>query len=284
MTSKQDSAQNRSTHRPVVRPSLEELLSLKRAERPDEAFWSEFERGMRQKQLAAIIEPRPWWLGMALWWRKASPLVLPLAGGAAVALAVMVIRDAAPSAELAQTAEREIVASTKLTSKEASNPAAYVAVESDSAAGSGRDDKPLAIADPKPDSVTPAVLAAVEEVTLKEATVEAASSGVAPAAAAEAPSAALIQATLEAIKAEPLVAVSGVTGEMLASVADERVVTLARRQERLLAMADMEDASANPETLANLRERMAHRFDSDERRLANASRVGLGVDRLSLRF
>ncbi len=240
---------------------------------------------MRQKQLAAIIEPRPWWLGMALWWRKASPLVLPLAGGAAVALAVMVIRDAAPSAELAQTTEREIVASTKLTSVVAANPAAYVAVESDSAAGSVvRDDEPPAIADPNPDSVTPAVLAAVEEVTLKEATVEAASSGIATAAAAEAPSAALIQATLEAIKAEPLVAVSGVTEETLSSVADERAVTLAGRQERLLAMADMEDVSANPETLANLRERMAHRFDSDERRLANASRVGLGVDRLSLRF
>ncbi len=41
--------------------TLEDLLKLKRAETPPAEFWSEFERELREKQLAAIIEKRPWW-------------------------------------------------------------------------------------------------------------------------------------------------------------------------------------------------------------------------------
>lgn len=47
--------------RPV---SLEDLLRLKRAERPPAEFWSEFDRQLRAKQLAALVEKRPWWHGL----------------------------------------------------------------------------------------------------------------------------------------------------------------------------------------------------------------------------
>ena len=39
------------------KPTLEELLRVKRAERPDQVFWEEFDRGLRRKQLAAMVEP-----------------------------------------------------------------------------------------------------------------------------------------------------------------------------------------------------------------------------------
>ena len=41
--------------------TLEALLQLKRAERPSTEFWPEFERTLRAKQLAAIVETYPWW-------------------------------------------------------------------------------------------------------------------------------------------------------------------------------------------------------------------------------
>jgi|688.fasta_scaffold41653_2 hypothetical protein len=41
--------------------TLEDLLRLKRAERPVAEFWSQFEEALRAKQLAAIVERRPWW-------------------------------------------------------------------------------------------------------------------------------------------------------------------------------------------------------------------------------
>ncbi len=41
--------------------TIEDLLRLKRAERPTADFWSNFERELRQKQLAALLEKRPWW-------------------------------------------------------------------------------------------------------------------------------------------------------------------------------------------------------------------------------
>ncbi|MEO7600304.1 MAG: hypothetical protein ABIV50_15325, partial [Opitutus sp.] len=41
--------------------SVEDLLRVKRAEQPPVEFWADFERDLRAKQLAAIVEPRRWW-------------------------------------------------------------------------------------------------------------------------------------------------------------------------------------------------------------------------------
>ncbi len=41
--------------------TIEDLLRIKRAERPSAEFWLRFEQDLRAKQLAAIIEKRPWW-------------------------------------------------------------------------------------------------------------------------------------------------------------------------------------------------------------------------------
>ncbi len=79
--------------RPPQRPvSLEHLLRLKRAERPPEGFWADFERGLREKQLAALLPRRPWWqrwadAGFARW---AGRLALPL-GAAGLITAIFVV-------------------------------------------------------------------------------------------------------------------------------------------------------------------------------------------------
>ncbi len=51
-----------SPSKPSSKPvTIEDLLRLKRAERPAAEFWSQFDDALRAKQLAAIVERRPWW-------------------------------------------------------------------------------------------------------------------------------------------------------------------------------------------------------------------------------
>jgi hypothetical protein len=53
----------RDKQRPVA---VEDLLRLKRAERPADGFWVEFDRQLRAKQLAALVEKRSWWRTLSL--------------------------------------------------------------------------------------------------------------------------------------------------------------------------------------------------------------------------
>jgi hypothetical protein len=41
--------------------TIEDLIRLKRAERPPAEFWATFESQIRSKQLSAIVSRRPWW-------------------------------------------------------------------------------------------------------------------------------------------------------------------------------------------------------------------------------
>jgi hypothetical protein len=41
--------------------TLESLMRLKRLERPPGEFWAQFDSELRAKQLAAIVDKRPWW-------------------------------------------------------------------------------------------------------------------------------------------------------------------------------------------------------------------------------
>lgn len=66
--------------------TVEDLLRLKRAERPPAAFWATFEAEIRAKQLSAIVNKRPWWHGLSRAAAVVSRYQLPF--GAAAALAV----------------------------------------------------------------------------------------------------------------------------------------------------------------------------------------------------
>ena len=76
--------------RPVT---IEDLVRLKRAERPPAEFWPEWDRQLRTKQLAAILDKRPWWrdalprLGLAL-----GRYHLPLGATAILALTILTVR------------------------------------------------------------------------------------------------------------------------------------------------------------------------------------------------
>jgi hypothetical protein len=73
--------------------TLEDLLRVKRAERPPAEFWTEFERGMRTKQLAAIVEPRPWWAPFIRVGTRVSRYQLPVGAAAILALTFVTLRE-----------------------------------------------------------------------------------------------------------------------------------------------------------------------------------------------
>jgi hypothetical protein len=80
---------------PERRPvTIEDLLRLKRAERPPAEFWPEWDRQLRTKQLAASLDKRPWWrdalprLGLAL-----GRYHLPLGATAILALTILTVRE-----------------------------------------------------------------------------------------------------------------------------------------------------------------------------------------------
>ena len=71
--------------------TLEELLRIKRAERPTRDFWEEFGQELRHKQLAAaIVEERPWWRSLT---GGLAKIYVPVGAVAAVTFAVVAIRS-----------------------------------------------------------------------------------------------------------------------------------------------------------------------------------------------
>lgn len=71
------------SNRPI---SIEDLLRLKRAERPPTEFWTDFDRELRAKQLAALVAKRPWWRRLPRTLPIFARYGLPLGACAAVAV------------------------------------------------------------------------------------------------------------------------------------------------------------------------------------------------------
>jgi len=72
--------------------TLEDLLHLKRAERPPPEFWAQFERDLRQKQLAALVARRSWWLELSAAFSRYGGVRLPLGAVAVLALSFFTVR------------------------------------------------------------------------------------------------------------------------------------------------------------------------------------------------
>jgi len=82
----------KSDHQKSV--SLEDLLRLKRAERPAPEFWAQFERELRAKQLAALVTKRPWWQTLpSRAMAGLSRYHLPLGATAVLALTFLSVRE-----------------------------------------------------------------------------------------------------------------------------------------------------------------------------------------------
>jgi hypothetical protein len=70
--------------------SVEDLLRLKTAERPDAEFWSHFERELRQKQLTALVRKRRWWHDLPV--LLSRRMYMPAGAAAIVAFTLVTVR------------------------------------------------------------------------------------------------------------------------------------------------------------------------------------------------
>lgn len=72
---------------------VEDLLRLKRAERPDDRFWDTFDRELHQRMLQTLVKKDPWYLQLmrGVTGRMAQTAAV---GAAAAYLAMMVVRPA----------------------------------------------------------------------------------------------------------------------------------------------------------------------------------------------
>ena len=84
-------ADTNNAHKKEVK--VEDLLRLKRAERPGEVFWNTFDRELHQRMLQTLVKKDPWYVQVL---RGVSGRIAQTAavGAAAVFLALMVMRPA----------------------------------------------------------------------------------------------------------------------------------------------------------------------------------------------
>ncbi|MEC8333370.1 MAG: hypothetical protein VXZ83_04505 [Verrucomicrobiota bacterium] len=84
-------ADTNNTEKEIVK--VEDLLRLKRLERPDQDFWSSFDRELHQRMLQALVKKDPWYAQIVrgLSGRLAQTTAV---GAAAAFLAMMILRPA----------------------------------------------------------------------------------------------------------------------------------------------------------------------------------------------
>jgi hypothetical protein len=256
--------------------TIEDLLHLKRAERPAAEFWPNFERELRQKQLAALLEKRPWWQQLPqLLVRRAY---LPIGATAILAFTLVSVKYYTPT-QVVQLAGTPVALShqneTSL-AQPASAPVSSPLVNRHDQTVPEVSDRTAVLADEQQSS------SMAEEM--------------APAAvtpfSTETPSARSIAANLARLEqAEPEL-INAVLGSRLSSptrvqAASGPVVELASlttstaKRSRLLAHYD--DRQLNPEPTAPdlVRERLSRRL-GDAEIFERFNRVGLKGDQVSL--
>jgi hypothetical protein len=284
-----------------VKPTLDDLFAVKRAERPDETFWRDFERGLRQKQLAAIVLPRPWWHAPSLWARKAAPYGGFAAAAAALALAFTTLRT--PVAFEGRTVTRAVSEQRGAAESAAVGDARSVeapertvaakAVETPAAAASVAANDTMsepAVARAVPNDARAAQIAAATSSGLATPTVAVAQVGTdAPAAAVDSAGFSVKPVRVETLVVAPLVALAQ-EPELVPAAADVLVIeppaVLQTRHDRVLAKAleDTEALAADDRSLAQVRDRVVHRLADGDELYASITRVGVSGDRLSLKF
>ena len=84
---------NDESKRPIT---VEDLIRLKRAERPPVEFWAEFDRELRAKQLAALVQKRAWWHQVPVIFNGLARYRLPLGATAVLAVTLVTVRQSQP--------------------------------------------------------------------------------------------------------------------------------------------------------------------------------------------
>lgn len=95
---------NHERQRPVT---LEDIIRLKRAERPAAEFWVQYDRELRAKQLAALVEKRPWWrtVSFSHVFAGVRRFHLPLGAAAVLAVTIFSVRGYQGAPKSGQVAE-----------------------------------------------------------------------------------------------------------------------------------------------------------------------------------
>ena len=265
-----------SEQRPKI--TVEDLIRLKRAERPAPEFWVNFERELRQKQLTALLEKRPWWQELPQFFARRA--YLPVGATAILAFTLVSVRYYTP-AQLAQVDAGSPAAVnspiTPVALARLSGPVSSPLVNRGEAADSRANENNAAVPSMAVVSSSPAPA----EV--------AAASLIAPAATPETPSARYIATNLDRLEQTDPELVQAVMGSRLSAPARVQIAspelasipTNGSKRSRILAQYS--DRQLNPEPTAPelVRERLSRRL-GDSEITDRISRIGLKGDQVSL--
>jgi len=289
-----------------VNVTIEDLLRLKRAEKPPVEFWTEFERQMRTKQLAAIVRKDPWWASWLGVLGGAARFRMPLGAAAMLAFTFVTVREynkpsssapSTPSSALRAVAVSPVVSAVR---QEAPQPAVEVPTESALVA------EQMDAAEAAPDSRVVAIQEHAAPETYVAATpadanrirdIQAELVGLSPGPARSSngsvtPSARFIAANLAAAeRSDPELmqnlvrTASFEVSDKSSSVEPLTQVTTPRdtRRARLLASAVPADLHSPEHSALRSRERITSHLD-EQALYDSITRLGVAGNRLSIKF
>lgn len=270
--------------------TLEQLLRVKRAERPQPEFWQQFEREMRVKQLAAIVEPRPWWASFIRIGARVARYQVPVGATAILTLTLLTVREyQAPESIDAEysptTVERKV--------DTMPGPAVAVQTASPTSESIENDTSSVAV-----NTVPRSVQQAAQAVTVEKAASAVPMLGSAEPEENLSPAARMIAANLETVKssspelAQLMERVSGMDAlispraktEVIDPLARVKVSNENRRSSRLLASALPAANYVTDEAPSVVSSNRLSRSLSEERLYDSVSRFGFNANRVAIKF
>lgn len=270
------------SNRPIT---IEDLLRLKRAERPPTEFWATFDRELRAKQLSALVAKRPWWQSMPSVFSRLVRYRIPLGAGAIAVLTFVSLSDKeAPSrVTLENSAEPAVQVATAIVAAtdEVVAPANAAIVSSSSIAVVQSEDVP-AIAQPL-ERGAPATL---RTLPVGGVSIAADIEQHSPAARRTAANLAVMQAAERSASRSLLAAPSGFEDRAMPSrVPVEPLQQMtppsdSRRARLLTAMVSMASLESSMRTTERAANRIAHERLYDDQ----MSRFDARGDRLQVKF
>lgn len=281
--------------------TLEEVLRLKRSERPDPSFWAQFEEQLRAKQLAAIVERRPWWhLDLARVSSGVARLRVPLGATAVLALTIVTVQqyrspatagasliadtEVVPSSEVAQINQLDAVISAPGTSDSMEIPVNTPVGETTLVASTDTPTPSSRVTTRRLGGVSPMLpwLGEMESVT-GDAGSQAGSSLVAEFSGLRAHDLVLESSMTEADRAFTSLRPQDRSANLVEPLTQVTAPSESRRERLAALVAPAALKSNSSKSSDRVRERMISRLSEDELYI-NASRLGVDKGRLSLSF
>lgn len=264
--------------------TVEDLLRLKRMERPAEDFWVNFEREMRQKQLSALVEKRAWWHALPqIFGRR---VYLPIGATAILAFTLVSVKYYSPLQVVQIAAEPVNALPTIASNYSADNAPSFPSSNSSSSQLINRSEQTVVdVAESSAASTSTQAMAGAASQEPRSVDIS----------AKDSPSARSIAANLAHLEQSEPELINSVLGSRLSSPARVQSASApvtelaslssnsASRRNRLLAHYGDRQIETEPTSTEAVRERLSRRLaDSDFN--DHFSRIGLKGNRVSLKF